>query len=410
MGSLLPFRPFRKRAPSEHQVAAGRALRGFFEQHAQMVHAICRLELRDRHDAEDATQQTFLAAYRSLLADHQPINPPAWLATIARNECSRVRNRAIVTVPIDDSESAAHGDVTSAVEQREEVQALAKALSELSPAQRDAVVLREFYGLSYEEVSAALGVSGPAVESLLFKGRRRLQEKLSSLRVTGAVLVPDTVRDALVQLVPGFGGGSAAAAVPVAAKVAAVAVVATGGGVALVEQADRDPARPTPRKTTLADNHAEPTAKPDYGAARSVARPVPPLRATERRSFARRAVIQAAAPTKQKGKATESTRSPDASSGAATHDENDEPPEREVEREDERTAVRTREAKSARPEAEDEGPERRDVEHEDAEPAREASDPEDANAQGSVAEDSGLHSDAGDSESDDSGGDESSDD
>jgi DNA-directed RNA polymerase specialized sigma24 family protein len=62
-----------------------------------MVYAVCRLNLRDRHDAEDATQQTFLSAYRSLLGGREPNDPPAWLATIARNECSRLRRQRFTT-------------------------------------------------------------------------------------------------------------------------------------------------------------------------------------------------------------------------------------------------------------------------------------------------------------------------
>lgn len=260
----MPLRPFRKPAPQARQLAAGRAVRELFEQHGRMVHAVCRLNLRDRLDAEDATQQTFLSAYRSLLGGGEPSDPPAWLAAIARNECSRVRRRRIDTVPIDDSDGAEGLDVTSAVEQREEIDALAAALSELAPSQRDAVVLREFYGLSYAEVAAVLGVSGPAVESLLFKGRRHLQEKLGSMRVASALVLPDTLRDALTQALPGFGGGAAAAggkvvAFPAAAKVAALAVVVTGGGVTVAGTVQGDAPRPGGRPVTrTADSSAGP--------------------------------------------------------------------------------------------------------------------------------------------------------
>ena len=244
----MSLRPFRKRVP-QHELAAGRTVGVLFERYGRMVHAICRRNLRDRLDAEDATQQTFLSAYRSLLGGGEPTDPPAWLATIARNECSRVRKLRIVTVPIDDSPATEAVDVPSEVEQREEIEALAAALSELTPSQRDAVVLREFYGLSYAEVAAVLGVSGPAVESLLFKGRRQLQEKLGSLRVAGALVLPDSLRDALAQALPGFGGGAAAAsakvvAFPAATKVAVLVVAVAGGGVAVTEQAHREAPRP----------------------------------------------------------------------------------------------------------------------------------------------------------------------
>lgn len=246
--TLLPLRPLRKRAQRAPELAAGRTVRDLFEQHGQMVYAVCRLNLRDRLDAEDATQQTFLAAYRSLLGGGEPDDPPAWLAVIARNECSRLRKKRPATVPIDDSEGASR-DLASVVGQREEIELLATALSDLPPAQRNAVVLREFYGLSYAEVSSVLGVSGPAVESLLFKGRRHLQEKLGSLRAASAIMLPDTVRDALVHVLPRFGGGAAAgasgiAALPAATKIAAVAAIVAGGGVTVTDTVYRDPSRP----------------------------------------------------------------------------------------------------------------------------------------------------------------------
>ena len=78
-----------------------------FEAHGRMVYGVCRLILRDATEAEDAAQQTFLSAYRGLLAGQEPREPSAWLATIARNECrARLRSRStapliLVTEPSD---------------------------------------------------------------------------------------------------------------------------------------------------------------------------------------------------------------------------------------------------------------------------------------------------------------------
>ena len=58
-----------------------------FERHGPTVLGLCRMLLRNEHEAEDASQQTFLAAYRSILNGVEPRHPAAWLATIARNEC-----------------------------------------------------------------------------------------------------------------------------------------------------------------------------------------------------------------------------------------------------------------------------------------------------------------------------------
>ncbi len=76
-----------------------------FEEHARMVYGLCRALLRDPDDADDATQATFIAAYKSLLAGNRVREPGAWLATIARNECTaRARARMREPLPLLDAD------------------------------------------------------------------------------------------------------------------------------------------------------------------------------------------------------------------------------------------------------------------------------------------------------------------
>jgi RNA polymerase sigma factor (sigma-70 family) len=221
--------------------AAGERIAALFEEHGRMVYGVCRLILSDPVEAEDAAQQTFLSAYRALLAGQQPRDASAWLGTIARNEC-RGRLRARRTEPARLSGEPVGDELQRDVGRREEIQALCAALVALPPQQRDVIVLRELYGFSYAEVGAALGLTGPAVESLVFRSRRRLQEQLRPLRsALGALALPVTLRDSLAQALPGFGGAGASAgagaaalaklgSTPVAAKVAAVTLAIGGAG------------------------------------------------------------------------------------------------------------------------------------------------------------------------------------
>jgi RNA polymerase sigma-70 factor, ECF subfamily len=224
------------------QRAAGERISGLFEEHGRMVYGVCRLILRDPIEAEDAAQQTFLSAYRAMLAGQEPRDPPAWLGTIARNECrGRLRSRTNEPLMLVDADSG--HDTQREAGRRAEIEALCAALAELPPQQRDAVVLREFYGLSYREVAAALGVSGAAVESILFRSRKRLQAQLRPLRAAfGALTLPATLQESLAQALPGFGGGAGAAAVAkvggagLLAKVAAATLaLGTAGTVAGLE-------------------------------------------------------------------------------------------------------------------------------------------------------------------------------
>ena len=206
-------RPLPESEPHVYEEAAAR-VGGLFERHGRMVYGVCRAMLRDVHEAEDASQQAFLSAYRALLGGARVRDSGAWLATIARNEC-RGRIAAGMRTPLPVAEEdlagiAACGDET---EQRLHAESLRAALGELPERQRDAVVLRYLYGLRYNEVATALGISRPATEALLFRARRAM--RLSLRPVAGAILVvPLAVQDELALAIPGFstGAGTSAAA------------------------------------------------------------------------------------------------------------------------------------------------------------------------------------------------------
>jgi RNA polymerase sigma factor (sigma-70 family) len=219
--------------------AAAARTEELYGRYLRTVSGLCRALLRDRAEAEDATQQTFLSAHRALLNGTDPREPAAWLATIARNECwTRIRARMREPLPVSELETASiEPDPYAEAVRRADLAALWSAIEELPHPQRDALLLREFGGLSYDELAEALAVSGSAVESLLFRARQRLRVQL---RAAYASFGGASWLEALARL---FGGA------PVAAKVAAIGVGAatvTGGAVVMpqvLEQA-RSPVPP----------------------------------------------------------------------------------------------------------------------------------------------------------------------
>jgi RNA polymerase sigma factor (sigma-70 family) len=171
----------------------------------------------------------FLAAHRALLNGTSPREPAAWLATIARNECwARIRTR--MREPLPTAEVDSHGsssDPLADAIRNVDLAAMWAAIADLPRQQRDALLLREFGGLSYAELAGALAVSGSAVESLLFRARQGVRSRLETAY---AALTGASWLDSLARLAGSVGGGMA----PVAAKVAVVGVsaaVATGGAV-----------------------------------------------------------------------------------------------------------------------------------------------------------------------------------
>jgi hypothetical protein len=138
-----------------------------------------------------------------------------------------------------DQESSSSDPLAEAI-RNADLAALWSAIGDLPRQQRDALLLREFGGLSYEELAGALAVSDSAVESLLFRARQGVRTRLKTAYagVTGASWL-----ESLARLAGGLGGGMA----PVAAKVAVVGVgaaVATGGAVVgpqMIEHSRRSP-------------------------------------------------------------------------------------------------------------------------------------------------------------------------
>jgi RNA polymerase sigma factor (sigma-70 family) len=163
-------------AVTEASHAASRAVDDLYRRHGGEVYRYALAVLGNRADAEDVTQTTFLNAYRSLEQGVRPRKPSNWLLTIASNTIKqrfRQESARPHQVKLDDQIAA-----TSSEDAGPTVGEILTALSRIPPAQRQAIVLREFEGRSYREIAEILGVTTSALETLLFRARRSLAEEL----------------------------------------------------------------------------------------------------------------------------------------------------------------------------------------------------------------------------------------
>jgi RNA polymerase sigma factor (sigma-70 family) len=200
-----------------------------YREHGAAVSALCRSLLRDRNEAEDATQQVFLSAHRALLNGVAPREPRAWLHAVARNECyARFRERGSAPVPTGDAPETATADASVHVLRAGELSRVWDEVGRMPPTQREAFLLREVRGLSYGQVADELSLSGASVRSLLLRARTRLRHRLGDVAagVAGVPWVQTLVRLAA--------GGDGTSPLPAATKAAAVGVgalaLAGGGG------------------------------------------------------------------------------------------------------------------------------------------------------------------------------------
>jgi RNA polymerase sigma factor (sigma-70 family) len=124
-------------------------------------------------DAEDAVQEIFVRAYSGLRSSDRELALRAWLYRIAHNRCidELRRPQSVATETIPATVPNTGGDPVARLEQRDALKRLIADVQRLPDQQRSALLMRELAGMSYADVAGALGVSVPAIKSLLVRAR-----------------------------------------------------------------------------------------------------------------------------------------------------------------------------------------------------------------------------------------------
>jgi len=156
----------------------------------RQVYNLC-LRMVGSAAAEDAAQETFITAYRRL-SSFRGGSFRAWLLRIAANICCdelrhrRSRPAASLEAAL---EAGSPADVPSPLANPEEEalrrelgRHLQQGLATLPAEQRLAIILRDIHGLSYEELTEALGCSLGTVKSRIARGRAKMREYLMARR------------------------------------------------------------------------------------------------------------------------------------------------------------------------------------------------------------------------------------
>lgn len=161
--------------------------RMLIERHQQHIFNLCFRMLQRFEEADDATQDTFLKAYRSLKRFRGDASLKTWLCRIARNEClNRLRHERMD--PLDERLTAEGGfqlaDSTPSplelIEQQEIQSTVHAAINELPPSYRLVITLFHLDGLSYEEISQVMEIPMGTVKTHIFRARRLLKSKLQA--------------------------------------------------------------------------------------------------------------------------------------------------------------------------------------------------------------------------------------
>jgi RNA polymerase sigma factor (sigma-70 family) len=185
----LPTRNRARGAPADEEVELARAfvagdecaLRQAYDRWGGLVHAFCRRSLASRADAEEATAQVFINAWRGRAGfDATRGSLAGWLLGIARREVIEVhraasRERAVQEAMAGVRQDGAEPDADQLLDRL----LVADALAQLRPEQRRAVGLAFYDGLTHAQVASAMGLPLGTTKTHIRRGlavlRRRLE-------------------------------------------------------------------------------------------------------------------------------------------------------------------------------------------------------------------------------------------
>jgi RNA polymerase sigma-70 factor (ECF subfamily) len=153
------------------------------------IYALAYRVIGREEDARDVCQETFLRAFRALKGFKGQAKFSSWLYRIALNLCRdwirRERRQPIAQAPegVDlielASESAPSESIEELVSRREIGRAVARAMADLPDEQRTAIILKEYHGLTFQEIADLLDCPLSTVKTRLYQGLTVLRKQLA---------------------------------------------------------------------------------------------------------------------------------------------------------------------------------------------------------------------------------------
>jgi RNA polymerase sigma-70 factor (ECF subfamily) len=162
------------------------AVRSIYRSHGRLVYSVAYKVLGERGLAEEATQQTFVKAWRAAQSFDEARELGPWLASITRRVAIDIHRREALR-RADPLESVHEGDpaLVSSPESADAIYdtwAVREAVAELPDDEQEVVKLQHFEGLTHVQTAERLGVAVGTVKSRSFRAHKRLATMLGHLR------------------------------------------------------------------------------------------------------------------------------------------------------------------------------------------------------------------------------------
>ncbi|HYF03316.1 MAG TPA: RNA polymerase sigma factor [Patescibacteria group bacterium] len=161
----------------ERGTLARAAFNEIYQRHSMRVFTYCRRIIGDSDAAQDMFQETFVRFFESATPDREMTNLPGYLLRIARNLCLAERKKLNrQTVSFEEFRFPSHD---ASYDSAELIKLVETALESLKEDYREAYVLKEFLGLSYNEIAEMTGANLALVRVRIYRAKTQIREILA---------------------------------------------------------------------------------------------------------------------------------------------------------------------------------------------------------------------------------------
>ena len=147
-----------------------------YDRYAVKVRGFCNYMIQNSDHVEDIFQETFIYFFSNIRENRELTNPPAFLMSIARNLCLKYYRDRKTTVPFTGDEFFV--DERNKYDNNEMFSLIVKALQLIDEKYREAFILREFEGNSYDEIAKICDTSITNAKSRVFRAHKQIIEIL----------------------------------------------------------------------------------------------------------------------------------------------------------------------------------------------------------------------------------------
>lgn len=170
------------------------------------IYALAYRTIGREDDARDVCQETFLRAFRALPGFRGQAKFSSWLYRITLNLCRdwmrRQRRAPFISVPdnVDPAELAAVTEPSETIEdlvaRRDLTRLVERVMARLPEEQRTAIILKEYHGLTFQEIAELMGCPLSTVKTRLYQGLAVVRRELAKLQeARGATVSPAPRRE-----------------------------------------------------------------------------------------------------------------------------------------------------------------------------------------------------------------------